>query len=49
MVVSNEVTVPDDDSQLPDYAPDVKVYPEITTKQGGGGRGNGTGLVHDEL
>ncbi|OCL03657.1 Di-copper centre-containing protein, partial [Glonium stellatum] len=42
-VVSNEVTVPENEAQLPIYAPDVKIYPEITTNMNGGGRGEGTG------
>lgn len=42
-VVSNEVTVPEDSSQFPIYANNVKIYPAITT-----GRGDGTGLTREE-
>ena len=46
-VVSNEVTLPADEGEYPIYAPDVKVHPSITTKEYGGGRGDGTGLTPD--
>jgi tyrosinase len=48
-VVSNEVTVPEDEAQPPIYAPDVTIYPEITTNVNGGGRGEGTGLTADDM
>ncbi len=48
-VVSNEVTLPEDDSKLPIYAPDVTVHADITTNVQGGGRGDGTGLARDEV
>ncbi len=48
-VISNEVTLPEDDTKLPIYAPDVTIYPDITTNVQRTGRGNGTGLVHDDL
>ncbi|KAL9621323.1 MAG: hypothetical protein Q9160_004214 [Pyrenula sp. 1 TL-2023] len=48
-VVSNEVKLPEDNSQLPVYAPDVTIYPEITTARNGEGRGNGTGLTADAM
>lgn len=54
-VVSNEVTLPENDAQLPIYAPDVTVYPEITTKKDPNsegryeGRGNGTGLTEGDI
>ena len=43
-VVNNEVTLPEDPSALPIYAPDVKIYPEITDR-----RGEGTGLTAGDL
>ncbi|KAL8790996.1 MAG: hypothetical protein Q9195_006070 [Heterodermia aff. obscurata] len=43
-VVTNEVTLPEDPSALPIYAPDVNIYPEITD-----GRGEGTGLTAGDL
>lgn len=49
LVVSNEVTIPEDEGRLPIYAPDVTLYPEITTNQQGGGRGGGTGLTAGDL
>lgn len=48
-VVSNEVTIPEDDNLLPIYSPNVIFYPEITTNEDGGGRGEGTGLTNDQL
>lgn len=48
-VVTNEVTLPEDDSQLPTYADDVVIHPEITTNRNGGGRGEGTGLTSDGM
>ena len=45
-VVSNKVTVPDDPDEMPIYDEEVTVYPEITTKQNGAGRGEGTGLTN---
>ncbi|KAK1596707.1 uncharacterized protein LY79DRAFT_667261 [Colletotrichum navitas] len=42
-VVSNEVTVPDSPTGLPQYADEVVPHPEATTKRNGGGRGDGTG------
>ena len=47
-VVSNKVTIPNDESQVPIYAPDVKIYPEITTNRDGSGRGDGTGLINQD-
>lgn len=48
-VVSNEVTIPEDENQTPTYAHDVRIHPEITTKEdGSAGRGEGTGLVVGE-
>ena len=45
-VASNEVELPTHDGELPRYAPDVTIYPEITTKADGStGRGEGTGLT----
>ena len=48
-VISNEVTLPEDDTKLPIYAPDVTVYTDITTNKQRTGRGNGTGLVREEV
>ena len=48
-VVSNEVTIPEDDTQLPIYAPNVQIHPEVTTNREGTGRGDGTGLTRDLL
>ncbi|KAF2197120.1 Di-copper centre-containing protein [Delitschia confertaspora ATCC 74209] len=49
-VVSNEVTLPEDEYQLPIYADTVTVYPEITTKKDSSeGRGEGTGLTENDL
>jgi len=48
-VASNEVTIPEDDDQLPIYAPDIVWHPEITTRLEGGGRGEGTGLTPDDV
>ncbi|KAL9088475.1 MAG: hypothetical protein Q9165_006199 [Trypethelium subeluteriae] len=48
-VVTNEVTLPEDNYSLPIYAPDVEIYPKITTSQNGNGRGNGTGLTAGDL
>ncbi|KAF6814923.1 tyrosinase [Colletotrichum sojae] len=42
-VVTNEVTVPADPSDLPQYSRDVIVRPECTTNREGNGRGHGTG------
>lgn len=44
-VVSNEVTIPENDNLLPIYAPTVELYPQITTNLHGGGRGEGTGFT----
>lgn len=46
-VVSNEVTLPADEGEFPIYAPTVQVHPSITTNLQGGGRGDGTGLTHE--
>ncbi|KAF7563483.1 hypothetical protein G7046_g620 [Stylonectria norvegica] len=47
-VVSNEVTLPSDGHEFPRYSPDIKIYPEITTKEdGSAGRGEGTGVTED--
>lgn len=48
-VVSNEVTVPASDGQLPIYAPDVTIHPEITMNRDGEGRGDGTGLTAGQM
>lgn len=48
-VVSNEVTVPKSDGQLPIYAPDVTIHPEITTNMDREGRGDGTGLTAGQI
>lgn len=47
-VVSNEVTLPEDESHPPRYAPDVTIHRDVTTNRTGGGRGNGTGLARGE-
>ena len=50
-VVSNKVTLSEDDSQPTIYDPEVTIYPEITTKAGDNnraGRGEGTGLAVGE-
>ncbi|KAH7353162.1 common central domain of tyrosinase-domain-containing protein [Pyrenochaeta sp. MPI-SDFR-AT-0127] len=44
-VVSNKVTLPEDDAQLPVYAKEVDIHPQITTNLEGHGRGDGTGLA----
>ena len=44
-VVSNEVTVPEEEHRLPIYAPDVTIHRQITTDRNGAGRGDGTGLA----
>ncbi|KAF7507389.1 hypothetical protein GJ744_010448 [Endocarpon pusillum] len=45
-VVTNEVTIPENLDELPIYAPNVNIYPEITTKTDGATpRGEGTGLT----
>ena len=44
-VISNEVTLPEDESELPIYAHNVVIHPEITTNANGSGRGDGTGLT----
>ena len=44
-VVSNEVTVPEDETQLPTYAFNVTIHADVTTKPDGTGRGEGTGLT----
>lgn len=44
-VVSNKVTVPEDESQPPVYAEGVSIHAEVTTKPSGEGRGEGTGLT----
>ncbi|KAF4455889.1 tyrosinase precursor [Fusarium albosuccineum] len=47
-VVSNEVTLPENETDSPRYSPDITVYPEITTKQDGSrGRAEGTGVTED--
>jgi len=48
-VVSNEVTIPEDNDKLPIYSPEVKFWPEITTSLQGQGRGEGTGLTADQV
>jgi len=48
-VVSNEVTIPEDEAQLPIYAEEVKIHAEITTKPNGTGRGEGTGLTAGDV
>jgi tyrosinase len=48
-VVSNKVTLPEDNSKFPIYADDVTIYPEITTRLNGEGRGDGTGLTAGDL
>jgi tyrosinase len=44
-VVSNKVTLPESETELPIYDEDVTIYPEITTNMNGAGRGDGTGLT----
>ena len=45
-VVSNEVQIAEDATALPTYAPDLVLYPEVTTKaDGSSGRGEGTGFT----
>ena len=45
-VVSNKVTLPSNDTDLPHYEPTVTVYPEVTTKvDNETPRGDGTGLT----
>lgn len=44
-VISNKVTLPEDDAQLPDYANDVDIHVSIMTNLEGRGRGDGTGLA----
>lgn len=44
-VVSNEVTLSDEPSALPQYAPDVVTWPAATTRENGEGRGKGTGYT----
>jgi hypothetical protein len=45
-VVTNEVTIPENPDELPIYAPNVDIYPAITTKADGATpRGEGTGLT----
>lgn len=47
-VVSNEVTLPENDYTLPRYSQDITIYPEITTKQDGSrGRAEGTGVTEE--
>ena len=48
-VVTNEVTLPEDESALPVYAHEVEIHPEITTNANGNGRGDGTGLTAGDL
>lgn len=48
-VISNEVTVPSAPDRLPIYAPDVTLYPEVTTNVNGGSRGDGTGLTENGI
>jgi tyrosinase len=49
-VVTNEVTLPQHENELPTYEYDVTPVLEITTKLGGeGGRGEGTGLTRMDL
>ncbi|KAF9878953.1 hypothetical protein CkaCkLH20_03853 [Colletotrichum karsti] len=42
-VVTDEVTIPGNPTDLPRYAADVVVRPECTTNRAGSGRGSGTG------
>ena len=44
-VVTNEVTVPLDSESPVIYAPTVEVYPEITARENGSGRGQDTGYT----
>jgi tyrosinase len=47
-VVSNKVTLPGNDYQLPRYSQDITIYAEITTKQDGSrGRAEGTGVTEE--
>lgn len=47
-VVSNKVTLPDNRYECPHYSPDIKIYPDTTTKQDGrSGRAEGTGVTED--
>ncbi|KIW29400.1 uncharacterized protein PV07_05217 [Cladophialophora immunda] len=47
-VVSNEVTLPEDESMLPQYAPTVTPWPAATTRVNGEPRGQGTGYVEGQ-
>ena len=49
LVASNEVTLPEGDGRLPIYAPDITLYPEVTTNAQGGARGDGTGYTGGNL
>ncbi|TDZ67999.1 Tyrosinase [Colletotrichum trifolii] len=42
-VVTNEVTIPGNPTDLPEYAEDVVARPDCTTNRDGNGRGSGTG------
>ncbi|KAK1472444.1 hypothetical protein CCUS01_05828 [Colletotrichum cuscutae] len=42
-VVTNEVTIPSNPSDLPRYADEVIPQPDVTTNRAGSGRGDGTG------
>ena len=44
-VVTSEVTITEDDTQLPIYAPNVEIHPKISTNRELDGRGDGTGLT----
>lgn len=44
-VVSNEVTLPENSTALPQYAPTVTPWPAATTNKEGGSRGKGTGYI----
>ena len=48
-VISNEVTVAEDEDQPPVYAEDVTIHADITTNRDGVGRGNGTGLTASDM
>lgn len=47
-VISNEVTLPSDPNDFPQYAEDVQVHPEATTARDGNGRGENTGLTNED-
>ena len=54
-VVSNEVTLPEREYELPIYSPNIKIYPEITTKEKSTedeesqGRAEGTGITEENM